>query len=72
MSEEKQELLNQLQKESTIQLNLSNLLRDTLSIGTQLKANAETLDDEELVTIFRNYIPKFDNFRKDIAKYLAK
>lgn len=71
--EEKQERLNKLQRESAIKQNLANLMKDVLSISIQLKANAETIeDDPELVEICTKHIDSTDELVKDIANYLAK
>lgn len=70
---EKEERINKLQRESAIKQNLANLMKDVLSISIQLKANAETIeDDSKLVEICNKHIAGADELVKDIATYLAK
>ena len=72
-NKEKQEKLNKLQRESAIKNSLANLLKDVLSISIQLKANAETIEDNpELLNICNKHIQGVDELVKDIAAYLAK
>lgn len=70
---EKEKRINKLQRESAIKQNLANLMKDVLSISIQLKANAETIeDDSKLVEICNKHIAGTDELVKDIATYLAK
>lgn len=73
IKDEKAERINKLQREASIKNSLANLMKDTLSISTQLKANAEAIDDDkELVDICKKHIDGCDSLIKDIASYLAK
>ena len=73
MSEEKQELIQKINVEETINIKLASTLNETTRIAGELRVNAETLEtDDELKSILSEGSKALKEFNKKINNYMSK
>ena len=73
MSEEKQELIQKINVEETINIKLTSTLNETTRIAGELRVNAETLEtDDELKSILSEGSKALKEFNRKINNYMSK
>lgn len=72
MNEETQAKVNQINKEETLKLNLTDSLQQTTRLAGTFKLNALMYEDEALVELLNEGAEALNKFNKGLAGYLAK
>ena len=73
LENEKQELLQKINVEETINIKLTGVLNETTRLAGELRLNAETLEaDEELKEVLREGSENMKTFNKKLTLFLSK